>query len=207
VVALSAEGDWESYLAARSANFRQQVRRRARGAARAGVRFRLVSKRSQLSDALDALIALHAAHWGERSQAFAGPRELFHREFAALALERGWLRLWLAEAGGTPVAAWHGFRFAGAEYFYQSGRDRAWDRERVGAVLLEHTIREAFADGMREYRLLRGDESYKQRYASESKNVVTIATAGTPLARGGVSVARKLAHARVGRALMRRAVG
>lgn len=205
VIALAAEGDWDSYLAARSANFREQVRRRARRVASAGVRFRLMSQPAQLDEALDALIALHAGRWGRRSQAFAGAREQFHREFAATAFERGWLRLWLAEAGGSAVAAWLGFRFDGVEYFYQSGRDQTWDRERVGAALLDHTIREAFADGMREYRLLRGDEPYKQRYASETRNVATVVRARTPLARGLVAIARTLADARYGRRLLRAA--
>lgn len=207
VIALAAADDWQSYLAAHSPHFRQQVRRRARRVANAGVRFRLISHPAHLREALDALIALHMGRWGKRSQAFAGAREHFHREFAATALERGWLRLWLAEADGRAVSAWLGFRFAGVEYFYQSGRDRAWDHERVGAALLEHTIREAFADGMREYRLLRGDEPYKQRYASETRSVLTVVSARTPLARGSVAVVRTLAARRYGRRLLRAAAG
>ncbi|HZO77137.1 MAG TPA: GNAT family N-acetyltransferase [Solirubrobacteraceae bacterium] len=207
MISISREGEWEAYLGQRSANFRQQVRRRARKVAGAGVRFRLVSEPAQLPTALDALIALHRARWGERSRAFAGERERFHREFAALALERHWLRLWMAEADGQPVAAWYGFRFADVDYFYQSGRDPSWDRYRVGAALLEHTMRDAFADGMREYRLLRGDEAYKQRYASETRTVGTVAFARRPAARGLVSLARGLSRAHSGRALLRRAVG
>jgi hypothetical protein len=105
------------------------------------------------------------------------------------------------------VAAWYGFRFGDVEYFYQSGRDPAWDRLRVGAGLLEHSIREAFADGMREYRLLRGDEPYKLRYATETRRVVTTALARTPLAHGFVGVTRALATVSPGRALVRRAAG
>ena len=124
---------------------------------------------------------------GGRSSSFSGARESFHREFAAVALSQGWLRLWLAESNGVPVAAWYGFRFAGIESYYQSGRDPRWDRHAVGAGILEHSIREAFADGMHEYRLLRGDESYKRRYASSPQTVVTVALAGS--ARGRALVA------------------
>jgi CelD/BcsL family acetyltransferase involved in cellulose biosynthesis len=182
-IALADEGSWEDYLAARSSNFRQQVRRRARRLSRAlEVKFRLVEDPERLDADFDTLVALHEARWAGRSSAFAGARRAFHRDFAATALNAGWLRLWMAEANGTAVAAWYGFRFAGVESYYQSGRDPAWERHSVGAGLLEHSIREAFVDGMREYRLLRGDEGYKQRYASSSGAVNTVA-----VPRGGVS--------------------
>jgi CelD/BcsL family acetyltransferase involved in cellulose biosynthesis len=206
VIDLAGEGSWDGYLSARSANFRQQVRRRGRRLERLGIRFRLAQDQDRLAPDLDALVALHRAHWGERSRAFAPRREGFHREFAALALEQGWLRLWVAEVDGTPVAAWYGFRFAGVDSFYQSGRDPSWDRSAVGAGLLEHTMREAFADGMREYRLLRGDEAYKSRYATRDPALQTVARGRSLPGRLLVSAAGRLAaHPRARRALTRRA--
>jgi CelD/BcsL family acetyltransferase involved in cellulose biosynthesis len=194
VIDLAGEGDWEQYLAQRSANFRQQVRRRSRRLQRGlGVTFRLTEDAGQLERALDALMRLHATRWGERSRAFVATRAQFHREFAANALERGWLRLWLAEAEGTPVAAWYGFRFAGVESFYQSGRDPSWDQFGIGAGLLEHSIREAFADGMREYRLLRGDEAYKARYATSDSALQTVISARGARARLLAATASRLA--------------
>ena len=85
------------------------------------------------------LLRLHAARWEDASAAFEPELEAFHREFAAVALERGWLRLWICEVDGSPVAAWYGLRYAGCECFYQSGRDPAWDEHSVGFVLLAHT--------------------------------------------------------------------
>jgi CelD/BcsL family acetyltransferase involved in cellulose biosynthesis len=202
VIALAQEGGWEGYLSARSANFRQQVRRRARRLPRAlELRYRL-SDPGTLARDLDALIALHSARWQGRSRAFAGAAGRFHREFTRLAAERGWLRLWLAESRGRPVAAWYGFRFAGVESFYQSGRDPALERDGVGAAILEHSIREAFADGMREYRLLRGDEAYKRRYASFDPQVRTLAVPGRPLGRLAVGAAAALVRRPRGRTLL-----
>jgi CelD/BcsL family acetyltransferase involved in cellulose biosynthesis len=204
VIDLAEERDWDSYLAARSANFRQQARRRARRLQRAlGVTFRLTEEPGSLQADFDAMLALHSARWGDGSAAFAGTREAFHREFAAGALERGWLRLWLAEADGDPVAAWYGFRFAGVDSYYQLGRDPAWDRFAVGAGILEHTIREAFADGMREYRLLRGDEQYKRRYATRDTVLCTVAAGRGPMARAAVAAARLLARSESGRRFLR----
>ena len=173
---LHADG-WSAFLAARSANFRQQVRRRERRLdGELGLRFRLCDDPSRLDADLDTLFALHAARWGEQ-RAFAGRTAAFHRTFAAAALRRGWLRLWIAELGGTPAAAWYGFRYGGVEWYYQAGRDPRFDRLAVGFVLLAHTIRAALDDGIREYRLLRGDEPYKARFANDDDPVETVALA------------------------------
>jgi hypothetical protein len=122
-----------------------------------GLVFRLASDPSRLDEDMQSLARLHAARWGEEGSGALRPEAAaFHREFAALALERGWLRLWLAEVDDWPIAAWYGFRFGGAESYYQSGRDPAWDRESVGLVLLAHTIREAMNDSIGEYEAAAG---------------------------------------------------
>ena len=166
---------WDEFLASRSSNFREQVRRRERKLAREhNLRFRLTTA-ERFEEDFNTLVRLHDARWGEGSSTFEQRLERFHREFAALALERGWLRLWIMEVDGSPVAVWYGFRYGGVESYYNSGRDREWDRYRVGFVLLAHTMREAFDDGMGEYRMLRGGEEYKSRFASEDPGVETIA--------------------------------
>src|SRR5439155_17070455 len=115
--------------------------------------------------------------------------ESFHREFAQVALDRGWLRLWILELDGRPAAAWYGFRFGGVETYYQSGRDPAADRLAVGFVLLVQTIRAALKDGIREYRFGRGAESYKYRFASEDPGLETVAVATRPLGRAAIRAA------------------
>jgi CelD/BcsL family acetyltransferase involved in cellulose biosynthesis len=171
------EGAWDDYLATRSSNFRSQVRRKERKLVREhGLTYRLSEDPDRLEDDLTALFGLHEARWaGESSGALAGRREAFHREFAGLAQERGWLRLWLAEIDGRAVAAWYGFRFGGADWYYQFGRDPEWDKASLGLVLLAHTVRDAIESGQREYRLLRGGESYKDRFATRDPGLETVA--------------------------------
>jgi CelD/BcsL family acetyltransferase involved in cellulose biosynthesis len=164
---------WDEYLATRSSNFRQQLRASERALAGRGPTFRLTGDPDRLAPDLDVLFALHRARWPDSP--WFTPAEAFHRDFAALALERGWLRLWLLELDGRPAAAWLGYRFAGIESYYQAGRDPGLQRERVGLVLLAHTIREALADGMDEYRLLRGGESFKYRFATSDPGVEILA--------------------------------
>jgi len=184
--------DWESYLASRSRNFREQVGRRERKLAREHeLSYRLTGDPARLDDDLSTLFELHRARWSDaRADAFAGKREAFHRDFAARALERGWLRLWFLELDGTPAAAWYGFRFAGADCFYQSGRDPKHESKSVGFVLMAHTIREAIGDGIREYRLLRGGEDYKARFSTEPGGVDTIAVPRDMRGRMALTAAR-----------------
>ena len=184
--------DWDGYLAQRSSNFRSQVRRKERKLLRDhGMTYRLSDDPDRLSRDMDSLFALHRARWAQGgSGALEGHREKFHREFAALALERGWLRLWLAEVDDRPIAAWYGFRFGGADWYYQFGRDPEWDASSVGLVLLAHTVRDAIEGGQAQYKLLRGGEGYKDRFATDDAGIDTVAVANRVRGRAAVAAAR-----------------
>ena len=181
---------WDDFLASRSQNLRSKVRGGERRLMRGHeIRYRLTTNRGQLNEDLDVLFALHSARWvGERTTFMR--YQSFHREFAARALDRGWLRLWLLEIDGQPRAAWYGFRFAGIESFYQGGRDPGWDVDSLGFIILVHSIREALGDGMSEYRFLRGGESYKYRFANSDRDVETFAITHGFASRAALAAAR-----------------
>jgi dTDP-4-amino-4,6-dideoxygalactose transaminase/CelD/BcsL family acetyltransferase involved in cellulose biosynthesis len=186
---------WDQLLASWSANFRSQVRRRERKLAREHeVRFRLVVEPEELEGALDSLFQLHVARWQARGRWFGPQTERFHREFAPIALARGWLRFWLLEVDQQVVAAWYGFRFGGAESYYQAGRNPSWDRFSIGFVLLVHTIRSALEDGAREYRFLLGREPYKYRFATDEPGLETIALSRGVAADVALTAAAWLGH-------------
>lgn len=192
---------WERYLASRSSNFRSQLGRKERKLKREnGLAFRLADADSFEAD-IETLFRLHEARWATAgSGAFAGRRGGFHRDFGRLALERGWLRLWLAEVEGDGVvAAWYGFRYADEEWYYQAGRDPSWDRSSVGLVLLAHTMRSAAEDGIGRYRLLRGGDSYKDRFATGDEPVSTIAIARSPGAAAALRMARGIGEVELAR--------
>lgn len=188
-------GGWEEFLASRSGNFREQLRRRRRALERAGrVRFRLADARSLDAD-LDALFALHLARWGRSRTSFRD--SAFHRDFARRALERGWLRLWMLELDGRPIAAWHGFVVGTIASYYQAGREPACERFSVGFLLLAHSLRAAIEEGVTEYRFGRGAEPYKYRFADLDRGLESIVLWRGAL--GGAAVA----GARVARSVVR----
>lgn len=160
---------WEDFLAAKSSSFRKQARYQERRLGREHeLTFRLTDDPARLDEDMDSLIALHELRWGESSTGiFAGPRGQMQRELAAAALEQGWLRLWIEEVDGKPAAAYYGLRYAGSEFFFQSGRDPSLDRLSVGAVMLAHVVRDACNDGVGTFRFLAGDEPYKLRLADD----------------------------------------
>jgi CelD/BcsL family acetyltransferase involved in cellulose biosynthesis len=199
---LRADGrSWDEFLASRSRNFRQQVRARERRLAeRHTLRYRLADEHSFDGD-FETLVRLHELRWGGTTAVFAGRGHAFQRDAARALLATGRLRLWVLELDGEPAAAWQGFRMDGAESYYQSGRDPRFDSESAGFVLLCHTIREALADGMGEYRFLLGGEAYKDRFANADPGVVSLVVATSPLGRaalGAQAVRRRV------RALWRR---
>jgi len=187
---LAFEGrSWEEILKAKSRNFREQVGRRARALERDfDVSYKLVTDADP--SALDTFFRLHALRHPKGS--VITRTEDFQREFAAVAAERGWLRLWLLELDGRAAAAWLGFRFAGSECYYQAGRDPAYDKHSVAFVLLAHSIRAAVEDGAGEYRFLRGDEPYKYRFAESDPGLESIAVARGPSARSALAALRLL---------------
>jgi CelD/BcsL family acetyltransferase involved in cellulose biosynthesis len=176
---------WDEFLASRSKNFRDQVRRRERKLGREHeLAFRLADDPARLDEDMDALFRLHAARWSEDSTGvFHGPGAAFHREFARDALERGWLRLWFTELDGETVAAWYGWRYAGDEWYYQAGRDGRFEDLSLGFVMLAHTVRSACEDGARSYHFLAGDEGYKARFASEDPGATSHLLGPAPLLR------------------------
>ncbi|HEY8202703.1 MAG TPA: GNAT family N-acetyltransferase [Actinomycetota bacterium] len=186
----ASSGGWDGFLAAQSAHFRKRLRWQERQLARHHrVAYRLVQDGEQLPAALDTLFRLHQLRWPPGSSAFQ-PRAAFHREFAAMALERGWLRLWILELDGQPAAALYGFRFGAVESHYQGGRDPVFDRLSLGFVLLAHAIRQALDDGVAEYRFLHGHDAYKYRFADDDPGLETITLTRGMAGRAALSAAR-----------------
>jgi CelD/BcsL family acetyltransferase involved in cellulose biosynthesis len=186
-------GSWDELLAGWSANRRGQARRIERRLEREhDHRYVLTGDRGTLSDDLDVLFALHKERWGADSPFLADMA--FHRDFAAVALDRGWLRLWRLEVDGRPAAAWYGLRFGAAESYYQAGRDPGMEDRRVGLALLLHTMRSALETGASEYRFLRGDEPFKLRFASHDPGIVTIGLGVRSTGRALVATVDRLAR-------------
>lgn len=192
---------WDTFLGARSRNFRSQVRRKERALVDGeGAKFRATAVPGEVRPDVAEFFRLHNSRWDEREggSTITSPTvHAFHEDFAAAALERGWLRMSFLEVpgdgnehstpigersstlgSGTAVAALYAWRIGGRYAYFQAGFDTAWADKSVGLVLMAHTVREAIEEGADEYDLLLGDETYKARFASDERAVETLVVAG-----------------------------
>jgi CelD/BcsL family acetyltransferase involved in cellulose biosynthesis len=173
---------WDTFLGARSRNFRQQVRRKERALVEGqGAVFRATASPDEVTRDVATFFRLHAARWDGREggSTITSPTvHAFHSDFAAAALERGWLRMSFLEVDGTAVAALYAWRIGGRYAYFQAGFDPAWAERSVGLVLMAHTVRSAISEGADEYDLLLGDETYKARFATDERAVETLVVAG-----------------------------
>ena len=165
---------WDSYLDDLGSAHRYNFRRRLRNLERLGrVRFTRVEAEPARAAALSELVALHRMRWQPRggSSAFDRPLVEFHQELSALALARGWLRLYTLRLDDTTVAAVYGFRYRDRFYFYQSGFDPRLARASVGLLAVGLSIKAAVEEDAREYDFLHGDEAYKFHWARRTRAI------------------------------------
>ena len=166
---------WDSYLAERSASHRYTLRRKSRRLQeRFDPQFETAHDRDETNRALTALFDLHDLRWdgaGGSTALHTAALRRFHREFARLAIDAGWLRLHVLRLAGQPVAALYGLRYGGVHYFYQSGFDPALRSYSLGLITLAHAIEGALGEGAAEFDLLHGVEAYKFHWATTMRTL------------------------------------
>lgn len=166
---------WESYLTALGAAHRYNFKRRLKNLMRDfDARLERIRSEAERREALAALVSLHNMRWGTRGHAgaFSTPGLLsFHEEMTRIALERGWLRLFVLWLEGKPAASIYGFRYGRKFYFYQSGFDPGYAKQSVGLVIMGLAIQSAIEEEVEEYDLLHGDEPYKFQWARDVRDL------------------------------------
>jgi CelD/BcsL family acetyltransferase involved in cellulose biosynthesis len=156
------------YLAERSANTRQQVRRSDRSFAHAGpVHVERAEAVPAALAMLDEMADLHQATWTARGQPGCVAKPFFRRFHAALitvALPRGEAVLLRVRADGQTIGVLYNFAFRGRMYAYQSGLayGSADARAKPGLSCHYAAIRDSLARGFDSYDFLAGDDRYKR---------------------------------------------
>lgn len=98
----------------------------------------------------------------------------FHRLLAKRFAEKGWLYLAFLKIGNQEVAAEYTFKYLGTLYSYQCGFDAAYGKNNVFKVLRSYVIENAIQQGIREFDLLRGEESYKYDWGAATRDKKTL---------------------------------
>jgi len=129
---------------------------------------------SRLAQAVEVYVDMNTRRWQAIGQAgvfVRKPREAdFYRRFTAVALARGWLRFLQMEIGGKVVAMEIGFHY-NDRYFAMQGSYEVNGPSGTGKTLLVEMLKRELNEGAREFDLLSGDASYKQRCGASERAV------------------------------------
>lgn len=177
----------EAYRAGLPSLFRRNLRVAAKRLAAEGVTHQVIRGQAAVRS-LRTLRELHQSQWGTRS-GFLPAFDRFAAGFAAGCAADEAVVHELGH-GDLVVATVTAFEVAGRVSLYQSARltDRRW--RDATTVLLAAIIDDACARGFREADFLRGDESYKGRFAPDRREMFRL-VAGTGIVGrlGGVTQA------------------
>ncbi len=201
--------DCDQFHAALSKKLRSNIKRgRKRLETRAGAATGVmeVQHAHALPAALSVLQSLHQGRQQEKGNAgvFKDPHvRAFHRQVAPELLRAGWLRFYCLQAGAMPVAAMYCFQVGRTMSYYMGGFAREWSDGSPGAVLVADVIASAIGNGCNRFDFLRGEETYKALWTTESQADRRYTLATTRLGRAWM-LGRGLRHwaGHVGRRLL-----
>lgn len=173
---------WDAFLENVSSGLRYKIRRGRRELEKVCGRYRVVEDASEIEEAVATLVTLHQQRWTDKGRpgAFRSDRRRqFHERLIPLAFARGWLRLGVLDAGGGPIGAIYNFMYGGRVFFYQSGIVPVDNTHlRPGVLMHAAEVEHAIGAGCTEYDFLkRGHSEYKDAWANQSRDIVSIRVA------------------------------
>ncbi len=181
-----------AYLSARPGRVRSTVDRTRKRLERAGCTVTTVPP-DRVEAALGDLERLHDDRWGDESE-FLDAWDRFSAAARAATVED--LRITeVRTAEGEVVATELDLLTPLSASFYQAGRSPEREWRGAGSVLRAQIVRDAVADGRLEYDLLRGDESYKDDWATDRRAVLRVRFGSGPLGRAAATSAGLWRHA------------
>jgi CelD/BcsL family acetyltransferase involved in cellulose biosynthesis len=132
-----------------------------------------------LEESMDVFFRLYQKRWESKGSSgkFADPvlRD-FHLEVAKRFSEKGWLRLYFLTVDGEPVDAEYCFVYNRKLYSYMSGFDPVYGRYGVGNLSTYLSIEDCIKRGLNEFDFMRGDHSYKNRFATLNRRNIEMSS-------------------------------
>ncbi|MBI3521675.1 MAG: GNAT family N-acetyltransferase [Chloroflexi bacterium] len=158
---LPLPADFETYVQSLGKKERHELRRKLRRLeTTATASYRTVSD-AERPAVLDRFFELHRLSHGRKADFMTPPVERFFRDVAEALAPLGRLRLGALHVDGTDVAILFGFAYRQTLALYNAAYDPGLSSLSIGIASHAWAIRDAIAEGMNVYDLLRGDEPYK----------------------------------------------
>ncbi len=163
-------GSFDCYLASRSSQWRQTVRRCRSHAARSGITVR-AAEDEELPLAFDLLVRLHEHQWAGSSHFLRGADRVAQALRSAGAKKEAVILQAVRNDDVIGSQLW--FEVGGCSYFYQGGRDKDTELS-TGTLLFAAAIERACTIGQSRIDLLNGEDRYKSHWATNKKGVLTL---------------------------------
>jgi hypothetical protein len=181
---------WEQYLAARPGALRETVRRKLR---RTPTTLEIVATTDAVEAGIDAYEEIYARSWKVPE-----PYPRFHAEMMRRAAAAGVLRLGLLRAEGRVIAVQIWIVQGGRAAVLKLAHDESDKTLSPGTVLTALMIRELIGrEAVTELDFGRGDDAYKQLWATQRRQRIGIVLANPLRLRGLAALGRQaLGHAR-----------
>ena len=94
----------------------------------------------------------------------------FHTDVANAFEENGWLALFFLTFNDKPVSTVYSYEYNGKLYAYLCGFDPEYATYRPGHLAFKNLIKYGIKKGLKELDFLRGDEEYKRRWGTSTRN-------------------------------------
>jgi CelD/BcsL family acetyltransferase involved in cellulose biosynthesis len=114
-------------------------------------------------------MALHRRSRGDKATFMTLARERYFRDLADALAAKAWLHLGALDVDGDTAAVLFAFAHAGTIALYNAAYDPGLAALSVGIVAHAYAIRDAIAEGLDTYDLLRGDEPYKYDLGADDR--------------------------------------
>ncbi|MGH2837073.1 MAG: GNAT family N-acetyltransferase [Thermoleophilaceae bacterium] len=186
VITLASRG-FDEWFAARSSNFRSQMRRARRSLEERGATVRMAATPAEIEQDISAFVRLHHARWDPRGGSDAvdeGVERMLHATAEEL-VAAGRLRLASVATADATIAVQVMVAGGGEVSYWLGGFDDAWAREKPALVALLAAVEDAFARQDKRVDLGGGMQGYKLRFSDGQDELqwtsLTPRTARSPL--------------------------
>lgn len=132
---------------------------------------------SDIADRLSLFFEQHCSRWADTGfpSLFRDPAQRgFYKHLAASAEMAEWLRFTEVRFDGQPIAFHFGFNFAETFLWYKPSFEPEWASRSPGEVLLRALLLQAQEEAAETFDFGLGDESFKARFASHQRTLVTL---------------------------------